>query len=101
MVSYQIVAKITLETILAFDIVVTFVIPLVTLLTSSPVMWREEYLWNIGVLQRVHFSNLVWIWSKKIVYHFLITFMCQKSSRHQIACFKATEGLNPPLPRGS
>jgi hypothetical protein len=23
------------------------------------VMWREEYLWNISVLQKVHLSNLV------------------------------------------
>jgi hypothetical protein len=25
----------------------------------NDVMWHEERLWNIGVLQRVHLSNLV------------------------------------------
>jgi hypothetical protein len=29
------------------------------LLTSPPVFWHEEHLWNFGVLQRVHLSNLV------------------------------------------
>jgi hypothetical protein len=27
--------------------------------TMTHVMWCEEYLWNVSVLQRVHFSNLV------------------------------------------
>jgi hypothetical protein len=29
------------------------------LLTSPPVMWRDEHLWNVSVLQRVHLSNPV------------------------------------------
>jgi hypothetical protein len=24
------------------------------------VMWREEHLWNFGVLQRVRLSSLIW-----------------------------------------
>jgi hypothetical protein len=47
-----------LETIVVFDSIVAFVIPLVAPLILSPVMWREEHLWNFGVLQRVHLSNL-------------------------------------------
>jgi hypothetical protein len=46
-------AKMTLDTI------VGFVIPLVALLTSGPVMWRKERLRNISVVQRVHLYNLV------------------------------------------
>jgi hypothetical protein len=26
---------------------------------STPVIWREEHLWNVSVLQRVHLSDLV------------------------------------------
>jgi hypothetical protein len=48
----------TLDMIVAFDTIVAFVIPLVALLTSSPVMWRKEHLWNFRVLQRVHFPFL-------------------------------------------
>jgi hypothetical protein len=51
--SFNIVATVT------FDTIVDFVIPLVVLLTSSPVMWRKERLWKFSVLQRVHLSNLV------------------------------------------
>jgi hypothetical protein len=28
--------------------------------TTTYVMWREEHLWNVNVLQRVHFSKLVY-----------------------------------------
>jgi hypothetical protein len=42
------------------DTVVAFGIPLVALLISSPMMWLEENLWNLKVLQRVHLSNLVY-----------------------------------------
>jgi hypothetical protein len=45
---------------MTFDIIVVFYIPLVALLlTSSPVMQRQECLWNFSVLQRVHISTLV------------------------------------------
>jgi hypothetical protein len=27
--------------------------------TMTSAMWREEHLWNVGVLQRGHLSNLV------------------------------------------
>jgi hypothetical protein len=43
----------TMITIVAFDIIVTFGNPVAALLTLSPVMWRKEHLWNISVLQRV------------------------------------------------
>jgi hypothetical protein len=38
----QIAATMTLDTTVAFDIIVAFVIPLVSLLTSSHVMWHED-----------------------------------------------------------
>jgi hypothetical protein len=44
--------------LLLFSILV-FIIPLVALKTSSPVMWRKEHLWNFSVLQRVQLSSLV------------------------------------------
>jgi hypothetical protein len=44
---------------MTFDAIVAFVIHFVGLLTSSPVMWREEHHWNFGVLQTVHLFNLV------------------------------------------
>jgi hypothetical protein len=43
------------DIIVAFDTIVAFVIPLVTMLTSAPVMWHEEHIWNVSVL----LSNLV------------------------------------------
>jgi hypothetical protein len=55
----HIVAGMTLDTIIAFNTTVAFVLPLVALLTSSPTMWHKEHLWNFSVLQRVHFPNLV------------------------------------------
>jgi hypothetical protein len=36
-----------------------FVVPLVALLMSKPMMWHEEHLWNVSVLQSTHLSNLV------------------------------------------
>jgi hypothetical protein len=42
MISGHIVATVALVTIVAFDIIVAFVIPLVALLTSPPVIWRKE-----------------------------------------------------------
>jgi hypothetical protein len=52
-----IAATMSLDTIVASDTIVLFVVPLVALLTSWPVMWRKEHLWNCSVLQRVHISN--------------------------------------------
>jgi hypothetical protein len=48
-----------LYTIVAFDTVAAFVIPIVALLTSTPVTWSEGHLWNFSILQRVHLSKLV------------------------------------------
>jgi hypothetical protein len=55
----QIVSTMALDITVAFDTTAAFVIPLVTQLTSSPVMWRKEHPWNFRVLQRVHFFNLL------------------------------------------
>jgi hypothetical protein len=41
------------------DTIVPSVIPLVSLLISSPMKWHKEHLWNFSVLQRVHLSKLV------------------------------------------
>jgi hypothetical protein len=49
----HIVASITSDTIVVFDIIVEFLMSAVALLTSSPVMWRKEHIWNFSVLQRV------------------------------------------------
>jgi hypothetical protein len=49
--SYHIVATMTLDNIVASDTTDAFIIPLVAMLTSSPVMCREEQLWNFSVLQ--------------------------------------------------
>jgi hypothetical protein len=48
----------TLNTIVAFDTVVVFVNPLVALLTSLPVMWREKFLWNCSVYKEYMFPIL-------------------------------------------
>jgi hypothetical protein len=50
---------VTLYTIVAFDTIVDFDIPFVAMLTSSPVIWRKEHVWNVSVLQRVHLFILV------------------------------------------
>jgi hypothetical protein len=42
------------------DTIAALYIPLIVLLTSLPVMWRKEHLWNYTVLQIVHLSNLVY-----------------------------------------
>jgi hypothetical protein len=47
----HIVVTMTLHTIVAFDTIFAFGIPLVALLTSSPLMWRKEHLWNFSALQ--------------------------------------------------
>jgi hypothetical protein len=41
-------------TLVAFDTTIASVIPLVALLTSPPMMWHKEQLWNFSVFQRVH-----------------------------------------------
>jgi hypothetical protein len=56
MTSDYIIARMILDTSIAFYIIVAFIIPLVALLTS-PVLWHEEHLWNFDILQRVHLSN--------------------------------------------
>jgi uncharacterized membrane protein len=53
------IATMTLNAIDAFDTIVAFEIPLVAILTTKPVMWREEHLWNFSVLQRVLLSIVV------------------------------------------
>jgi hypothetical protein len=55
----NIVTKKSLDTIIAVDAIVVFVIPFIAMLTSSPVMKHKKHLWNFGVLQRVHFSNFI------------------------------------------
>jgi hypothetical protein len=56
----HIVPKMILDTIVAVDTIVAFDIPMVTLLTSSLVMWRKELAWKFSVsTQRLHLSNLV------------------------------------------
>jgi hypothetical protein len=39
--------------------IVVFVVPLVALLIARPIIWCEEHLWNVNVLQRVHLYSLV------------------------------------------
>jgi hypothetical protein len=58
----HIVAAVTLDIIVAtvtLYIIVAFVIPLVALLTSPPVMSRKEHLWRFNVLHRVNLPNFV------------------------------------------
>jgi hypothetical protein len=52
---------VSIVTTVALDIIVAFVIPLVVLLTSSPVTWRKGHLWNFSVLQRVHPSGFFYL----------------------------------------
>jgi uncharacterized membrane protein len=61
--SDHIVVTITLDTTVAFNTIVAFVIPLVALLMSLPMMWHKKHLWKFRVLQRVHLSNFVFILS--------------------------------------
>jgi hypothetical protein len=51
--------QVTLDIIIAFDTIFAFVILLVALLTSSPVMWRKERLWDFSILLTAHLSILV------------------------------------------
>jgi hypothetical protein len=44
MVTLDLIATVTLDTIVAFDTTFRFVIPLVSMLMSLPVMWHEEHL---------------------------------------------------------
>jgi hypothetical protein len=50
MISDLIVAILTLDIIVSFDIIFVFVIPLVALLTSLPMKSSEECLWNFYAL---------------------------------------------------
>jgi hypothetical protein len=47
---------------MVLDIIVAFVIPLVALLMSSPVMWPEQHLWNFGVSRKYIFPVLLPCW---------------------------------------
>jgi hypothetical protein len=52
----------TLDTTVAFDTMITFIILLVALLTSMPVMWREKKnIWNFGVLQSSPFQSFKFV----------------------------------------
>jgi hypothetical protein len=61
MVSDYSVATITLDKVVATDIIVAFIIPLIALLISSPVLWHTEHSSNFCVFQRVHHSNLIFL----------------------------------------
>jgi hypothetical protein len=56
----HIVSTITVDIIVVSDTTTAFFIPLVALLTSSPVMWDGEHFWNFTVLQRIHLSNFIY-----------------------------------------
>jgi hypothetical protein len=51
-------ATMTLDTTVAFGTTVAFVILLVALLTSLPVIWRKGHFSNFSALQRVQLPNL-------------------------------------------
>jgi hypothetical protein len=73
----DLVATMALDTIVASDTIVAFVTLLVSLMTSSPVMWLKEHLWNYSVLQRVQLCNLcVYFFS------FFCSCFCFVSSRY-------------------
>jgi hypothetical protein len=58
----HILATITLDHITAamtLGTIVALVALLCRLPTSTPLMWREERLWNFSASERVHLSNLV------------------------------------------
>jgi hypothetical protein len=59
MTSDLLIEIMTLHTIVSYNTIETFVIPLVAKLTSSPTVWLQEYLWNFSVLQKVHTFYLV------------------------------------------
>jgi hypothetical protein len=47
----RIAATMTFDASVASDTIVAFVFPLAGLLTSLPVMWRKEQVWNLCVLK--------------------------------------------------
>jgi hypothetical protein len=55
----KLVAGMTSDNIATLNIIVMFVIVLVALLTSMPVIWLEEHLWNFSVPQSIHLSDPV------------------------------------------
>jgi hypothetical protein len=57
MILDQIVVTVIMDTTAASDNIVVFVIPLVALLTSTPVMCRQQHLWNSDEVQTVHHSK--------------------------------------------
>jgi hypothetical protein len=57
----HIILTVIFDTTNVFDTIAAFVILLVTLLITPPVMWHEEFLKNFSVLQTEQVSNLVLI----------------------------------------
>jgi hypothetical protein len=50
--------------------------------TTTYMMWCEEHLWNVSVLQRVHLSNLIFCFVTHFLHSFLIvTFFCRVQTR--------------------
>jgi hypothetical protein len=54
----HIFATLSLDSIVDFDTIIVFPIPLVALLIS-PVVWHKEHVLNFSVLKRLQLSNLV------------------------------------------
>jgi hypothetical protein len=52
-------SSVTMGIIVAFNIIVAFLIPLVIVLTSSRVKWREEHLWNLCTSKTALFQEAV------------------------------------------
>jgi uncharacterized protein YqhQ len=77
----------TFNTIVAFNIIVSFVIPLVALLMPLPMMWHKEHHWNFRVLQRVHLSTLVrfevFMVVRMMMMFFWVLALCRLVSRFQ------------------
>jgi hypothetical protein len=44
------ISRMPSDSIVSFDTIFAYVIPLVAMLTSTPLMWREERLWDFSVL---------------------------------------------------
>jgi hypothetical protein len=74
----------TLDNFVASDTIVAFVIPLVALLTSSPLMWREEHLWNffVGLLETTFQSFSVQ--DRFPLSTVIVSFFSDNSKKHNI-----------------
>jgi hypothetical protein len=53
------VAGMTYYTTIAFCTTAAFVISIIALLMSSPMMWHKVHLWNFSVLQTVNIPHLI------------------------------------------